>query len=284
MTSLGAMLKREVPPTELIAHAQRHQHGFDELWIVEDLPYAGVISQAAAMLSNTEAVIIGHGIAPAPFRNPAALAMEWATLAAMFTQRFVAGLGHGVQGWMSDIGARVRSPLTLLEETHSAVTELLAGRCVDVAGDYVKLRDISLTFPPSHPPRVSLGVTGPRSLELSGATATGTVLSEGHGPRELETVRTHLAIGAARAGRNIDDHHLTVFAAFHIGDPNIMAPRNPDAPTNWEAIGDDPDAVAAQLATLIDAGVDSIVLNPLGDDSNHQLELATSHILPMLRR
>ena len=213
MPRLGAMLKREIPPTDLVAHAQRHQTSFDELWVVEDLP-----------------------------------------------------------------------PLTLLHETHSAVTRLLDGHRVDTDGDYVKLRDVMLEFPPSRPPRVSLGVTGPRSLELSGAIATGTVLSEGHGPTEIESARDHIAKGAARAGRDADAHHLTVFAAFHIGDPDTMALRNPGARTSWEAVGDQPAAVVDQLAALVEAGVDTIVLNSLGSDIDGQLELVASDVLPALRR
>ena len=274
------MLKREVPPAELIAHAQSHADAFDELWIVEDLPYAGGISQAATILASTENVVLGHGIAPAPFRNPAALAMEWATLAEMFPGRLAAGIGHGVQSWMGDIGARPRSPLTLLRETHDAVVRLLDGQRVDVAGDYVTIKDQQLEFPPARPPMVSLGVTGPRSLELCGEIAAGTILPEGHGPEQIAAARARFAVGAARSGRSSEDHHLTVFAAFHIGDPDTMAPRNPEAPTMWEAIGRNPTSVAEQLASLVQAGVDSIVLVALGSDIDEQLHLAATEILP----
>lgn len=273
VTRLGAMLKREVPPADLIAHARRHESNFDELWIVEDLPFAGGISQATAVLASTESVTVGHGIAPAPFRHPAALAMEWATLAEMFPGRFVGGLGHGVQSWMDDLGLKPRSPLTLLDETHDALTRLLDGQTVSSDGEYVQLRDVRLEFPPAQAPQVSLGVTGPRSLELSGAIAAGTVLSEGHGPAEIRTARELIAKGAARAGRDAEAHHVTVFASFHVGDPATMAPRNPEAPTAWEAIGDTPSDVVDRLATLVDARVDSIVLVALGRDIDGQLDL-----------
>jgi len=283
MTNFGAMLKREVPPADLTSHAQRHQHAFDELWIVEDLPYAGGISQATAVLANTEDVVVGHGIAPAPFRNAAALAMEWATLAEMYPGRFEAGLGHGVQSWMADLAAKPGSPLTLLRETHDAVTALLAGDAVDVDGRYVTIKGYALEFPPVTPPRISFGVTGPRSLELSGEIAAGTVLGEGHGPEQIEAARARIAAGAAKAGRSLDDHRLTVFVSFHVGGEDTMAPRNPEAPTTWEAIAEDPAGVAAQLATLVDVGVDSIVLVALGTDIDAQLELAANEILPTLR-
>ena len=283
MCRFGAMLKREVPPAELITHARRHQTHFDELWIVEDLPFAGGIAQAAAVLASTDDVAIGHGIAPAPFRNTACLAMEWAALAEMFPGRFIAGLGHGVQSWMGDIGARPASPLTLLRETHDAVVRLLDGEHLSIAGEYVTLSDQQLEFAPAQPPVVSLGVHGPRSLELSGSIAAGTILPEGHGPEQIANARAHLAAGASLQRRNVEDHQLTVFVSFHVGGPDTMAPRNPEAPTMWEATGDDADAVATKLASLVDAGVDSIVLVSLGLDIDAQLELAATEIVPTLR-
>jgi 5,10-methylenetetrahydromethanopterin reductase len=88
-------------------HARLIQKGFDELWVVEDLPFAGGISQVAAVLDATTDVIVGHCVAPAPFRKPVALAMEWATLAALHPGRFAACIGHGIQPWMGQIGGRV---------------------------------------------------------------------------------------------------------------------------------------------------------------------------------
>lgn len=282
MTRIGAMLKREVLPAHLIVHAQRHQDAFDELWVVEDLPYAGGISQAAAVLASTTNVVVGHGIAPAPFRNAAALAMEWATLAEMFPERFIGGLGHGVQSWMGDVGARPTSPLTLLREVHDVVQTLLSGEEVDFDGTYVTINGQRLEFPPQFRPPVLLGVLGPRSLELSGEIAAGTILPEGHGPEEIAAARKHIARGALRSGKNPAEHQLVVFASFHVGGSETMAERNPEAPTAWEALGADPAAVAAKLQSLIDVGVDSIVLVSLATDLDAQLELAAREILPTL--
>ena len=50
----------------------------------------------------------------------------------------------------------------------------------------------------------------------------------------------------------------------------------------WEAIGDDPSAVAAQLQQLVDTGVDSIVLVSLANDLDAQLDLAVEEMLPTL--
>ena len=252
------------------------------MWVVEDLPFAGGISQASAVLAATTEVAVGHGIALAPFRNPAALAMEWATLAGLYPGRFIGGLGHGVQKWMEQVGDRVDSPLTLLGETISAVRRLLAGESVTVHGRYVQLEEVQLEFPPDQVPMVLAGVTGPKSLLLSGAVADGTVISEGHGPDDIRLVRELTSRGGREAGRT-GAHHLTVFTGFYLGAPDGLAERNADALTDWEAVGEDPAELVAKLQSLSDAGADSLVLLPLGKDAGQQLQLAADTIVPNLR-
>lgn len=281
------MIMRTVPPADVARYAQRIAPGFDELWVVEDLPFAGGISQLSAVLDATStdtvgAPIVGHGIAPAPFRNPAALAMEWAAVAELHPGRLACGVGHGVGMWMAQIGARVDSPLTLLEETLVAVQRLLAGERVSVSGRYITIHDVGLEFPPTTPPRVSAGVMGPKSLALSGRVAGGTILPEGRGPAEIEAARVAIDSGRRAAGRTAR-HRLTVFAGFYSGDPAGLGPAPPDAPTGWDAIAGDPGRVTAKLQTLVDAGADSIVLVPFGLDSIGQLRLAATEIAPLLR-
>ena len=207
--------------------------------------------------------------------------MEWAALAEFFPGRLIDGLGHGVQTWMEQIGARVASPLTLLEETTTAVRQLLAGEEVTIAGRYVQLAGVQLEYPPQQPPPVLAGVTGPKSLLLAGATADGTILSEGHGPYKIERARQLTAEGAQDAGRT-GPHHMTVFTGFHIGDLNEMTYPYGDEPRGWIATDAEPDGVTARLQTLVDAGADSVVLVPFSNDVTGQLQLAASEIVPHL--
>ncbi len=284
-TNIGALIRRDIPPGDVVAHAQAVQAGFDEMWVIEDLPFAGGISQAAAVLAGTDTVAVGHGIAPAPFRNPAALAMEWATLAEIFPGRVIAGIGHGVQSWMAQIGERVASPLTLLKETTSAIRQLLAGESVSVEGRYVQLDGVQLEYPPAQIPKVLAGVTGPKSLLLSGAVADGTVLSEGHGPADIKRAQQLIDLGREQADRT-DPHHLTVFAGFYVGKTEGIGEENPDSDPafDWDAVGEDADDVTAQLQTVIDAGADSVILLPFGVDVTQQLQLAAAEIVPKLVR
>ncbi len=279
--SIGAMLRREIAPGHLTEAARALDGVYDELWIVEDLPYAGGISQLTAVLAATGHTRIGHGIAPAPFHNAVALAMEWATLAEMYPGRLITGVGHGVQEWMAQIGASVASPLALLEETLVATRRLLAGQELTLDGRYVSVDRVTLEFPPRVVPPVMAGVTGPRSLRLAGAHADGTILPEGHGPEEIAAARHHIDQGRD-AGNRSDHHHLTVFAAFFADASGL--PERPDAvSSSWLAVGADVDEVVSKLIELIDTGIDSLILVPMGGSPRFELDMAASRIVPALR-
>ena len=281
MAEIGAMIRRDVPPEHVGIHAASLAPAYSELWVVEDLPFAGGISQLSEVLRHTDDCVVGHGIAPGPFRNPMALAMEWATLARIHPGRLRCGIGHGVQRWMADIGERVASPLTLLEETTVATRALLAGEDPQLDGRYRQVSGWKLEFPPDPVPGVSMGAVGPKTLALSGRVADGTIIPEGHGPDHIDRAVEIIAAGRALADRT-EPHRLTVLVGFFCGP----AHERPDPPSEemlrgWEATGESPAQVADLLGELLATEVDSIVLVPYGDPQS-QLELMATDVLPQL--
>jgi 5,10-methylenetetrahydromethanopterin reductase len=213
---IGVMFRRDMPPETLPAFARAVEAGgMDELWIVEDCFFNGGISAAGVALAVTERISVGIGILPAVVRNAAYAAMDLATLARIFPGRLQVGIGHGVADWIRQVGAMPRSQLGALEEVTSAIRALLHGEVVDVHGSYVQLEKVRLDHPPQVVPPISLGVTGPKSLALSGRVADGTILVELTGPalvrRNLEIIRAAMA----DAGRSDEDHQTSVFAYWN---------------------------------------------------------------------
>ena len=195
--------------------------GVDQLWVIEDCFYTAGISLAATALARTESLTVGLGILPAVARNPAVTAMEIATLAQLAPGRLVAGVGHGVQEWMEQMGERTPSPLTTLEEAITIVRRLLHGETVTFDGSVFTMHDVTLDAPPDDPPPVLAGVRGPKSLALAGRVADGVVLAEGAGP-------TYVRESIEHAG-SPDPFRVSVFTALAIGDDGremrrIMAP------------------------------------------------------------
>jgi 5,10-methylenetetrahydromethanopterin reductase len=196
MTNLGINFVPTLPPSRLRPLARAaDQAGLDELWVWEDCFKESAVASAAAALAWTERITVVISLMPVPLRNAALCAMELASLAGMFPGRLIAGLGHGVQEWMGQVGARVKSPLTLLEEYATAVRRLLAGERVTVEGRYVRLDDVALDWPPSPAPPVMLGGTGPKSVAQAARLGDGNLLSAALTDAEIreicELVRQH---------------------------------------------------------------------------------------------
>ena len=286
MTDIGAMLMREIPPEDLLATATAVAPHVDELWIIEDLNWAGGVSQLGPILEATNndrcgRPVLGHGIAPAPFRNPAALAMEWATLARMYPGRLHCGIGHGLPHWMEWIGEKVESPLTLLRETIECTRRILHGDAVEYAGRYVNISGVELAFPPAIVPPVLAGVTGPKSLELSGMVADGTVLPEGFDGERITWAQAR--IGAGRGASDAPPtHRLAVFVGYYLGDLAELPPPPEDAPDTWVAVTDDVDRMVELLRPVMATGLDSLVLIPFGPDPAGQMARFRADVWPRL--
>lgn len=210
---LGIMFRCLRAPEELVAFVQKTEAiGFDEVWVVEDCFFAGGVSSMTMTLARTEHIKVGLGIMPAVSRNAAFTAMEIAALARLFPGRTLPGLGHGVGEWMKQIGAFPKSQLAALEEVTATVRDLLRGKLVNYDGKHVHLRDVQLEFPPDDVPPISLGVRGPKSLQVSGRVADGTILAEYASPAYVKWAIEQIKVGQQQAGRKNEAHRVTVYA------------------------------------------------------------------------
>lgn len=253
--------------------------GADDLWVVEDLGWYGGISAAAVALAATRRLRVGIGIAPAPLRNAALLAMEVATLERVFPGRLVAGIGHGVPEWMTSVGAMPRSPLALLEETIESVRALLSGERVELTGREVRLDGIRLVHPPAEVPPLVAGVVREKSLQLSGRVADGTLIAEGHGPEDLKKLRESIERGGPKAG-----HELSLLAFCCVGeDPEEVARiLRPHVEGHAEWLGrpaeqvftvsGTPREAAARIRELGAAGAATVALRVFGPEPLRQID------------
>jgi len=257
---IGMCFDRTLPPPLVVDAARRLEAGgADQIWIVEDCFFTAGISLAATALAVTERLRVGLGILPAVARNPAITAMEIATLAGLAPGRLLAGIGHGVQSWMEQMGARPASPLTTLDEVLVAVRRLLAGEEVTTHGRHVHLDAVQLDQPPDDPPPVLAGVRGPKSLAMAGRSADGIVLAEPASP-------TYVRWALGQAGRPAD-FHVAVFATLCVEDDRVDAYRRM-AP--WMAMQLDQPSAGLQALPFFDEmaarhaeqGVDGLVTMP----------------------
>jgi alkanesulfonate monooxygenase SsuD/methylene tetrahydromethanopterin reductase-like flavin-dependent oxidoreductase (luciferase family) len=235
--TVGVVFRPQSPPERLREAAQAAEAaGIGQLWLWEDCFFEGGLTSATAALAWTERLQVAVGLLPVPLRNPALAAMEIATVARMFPGRFRPGLGHGVLDWMAQVGARVPSPMTLLREYTTAVRDLLHGRTVDVDGSYVRLRDVTLDWPPPSPPPLLVGGRGPKTVRLAGEVGDGLILDGGC---PLDQAREAFAIAAgahAAAGRSGEPFDPVAFVDVDT-DAADLATRIDEAITTRAAAG-----------------------------------------------
>ena len=262
MTILGVTCRPEVPPERLKEVVRAAEDGgLDELWLWEDCFWGGAASAAAAALAWTSRIRVGIGVLPVPLRNVALTAMETAMLHRLFPGRVTVGVGHGVQSWMEQVGARAESPLTLLREYLDALRALLRGERLTVHGRYVHLDDVALGWPPATAPAILAAATGPRTLRLSGELADGTVLDSSTTPGQLRSAREAIDAGRAAAGR-ADPHPVVLYLrAATAPGPADRESYQPES----AAVAGDAAAVAAAVRFWAGAGADAVILHPPAD-------------------
>ena len=268
-TPLGVIFRPDYQPSALRGvAAAADAAGVDELWVWEDCFQQGGVAQAAVALTASERLVVGIGLVPAPLRNVAAAAMEFATLDAMFPGRIRIAVGHGVQSWMRQAGAAVASPLTLLREYVGALRALLAGETVTVEGRYVTLSDVRLEYAPARPTPVLVGGTGPKTLRLAGEIADGVLFDSRYSVDGLREAIAHVTAGRADAvGAN---PFTTSLFLSCVPGPDAAPRLGAEARRHGlddEAdfgVGGSPEEVAAGVRRYLDLGIDAVALQSDG--------------------
>ncbi|GAB3876726.1 LLM class flavin-dependent oxidoreductase [Kibdelosporangium lantanae] len=287
MTTLGVVFRPQLPPERLRTVAKAaDEAGLAELWLWEDCFFESGIATATAALAWTERLRVGVSLLPVPLRNVALTSMEAATLHRMFPDRAILAVGHGVQSWMAQTGSRVESPLTLLREYLHAMRALLRGERVTTNGRYVRLDDVTLEWPPATAPRVFAGGIGPRTVELCGEAADGTVLDVITTPDSLRESRELIDRGRAKAGRT-DPHPIVVYlhaatgagAAERLQGELVRRGQDPGLGVTGDA-----EAIAAGVRALAEAGADTVVLEPTADEPDIEgfVRFAAEEVRPLV--
>ncbi len=133
-----------------------------------------------------------------------------------------------------------------------------------------------MVHPPLEPPPVVAGVVRPRSLELSGRVADGTLIAEGHGPHDVEIARALVDKGGASA-----DHTLTVLAFCCVGHDAEEAARalRPCVEGHGAWLGRSPEQVFTVSGTAEEAAEGVRALEVAGAASSQSYLVATARCL-----
>ena len=168
-------------------------------------------TRLSAFASATSTVRLGTGILPVFARTPGLTAMTTLGMDIISGSRFTLGLGVGHRGSAEGThGVAFRRPMTRIRETVEVVRQLLNGDRVNYQGRVFNVKDGSLGFGGQCNVPIYIAALGPQMIELAGEMADRVLLNWA-APSYVERAMEHLDIGAARAGRDLEEIRVACY-------------------------------------------------------------------------
>jgi len=274
----------------------------------------------AALGARTKRIVIGTSVMTPTFRyHPSIVAQAFATMAVMFPERVVLGLGSGES--LNDVPALgfkwpgFKERTARLRESIILMRRLWSEERVTFAGQYYRTERATLYDRPSAPVPIYLAASGPTVAKMAGEIAEGYICTSGK-PSELysETLLPNVAAGLEAVGRTNDsiDRMIEMKVSFDtdrqralddtkhwaalalsaeekvsVEDPVEMEKLADALPVERTAkrwiVSTDPEEHVAKIKTYVDLGFRHLVFHAPGPDQQRFIRLYGEHVLPRLR-
>lgn len=317
-------------PRELAEFAvQAEDAGLDSVFISDHfLPWRhhgghapSALVWMAAVGERTSRVRIGTSVLTPTYRhNAAVVAQAFATLALLYGDRMVLGVGTGEA--LNEVAVSGREwpgfgeRFGRLGEAIDLMKRLWTEERVSLDGKYYTLVDASVYDRPQSPVPIFVAAGGPRVARYAGERADGMICTSGKG---MELYREQLlpavAAGEEKAGRapgsvermieiklsyDRDPQRalentrfwaplsLTAEQKHSVGSADKMERLADQLPIEQVAarwiVASDPGDAVAQIAPYVEAGLNHLVLHGPGHDQRRFLGQVGEDVLPLLRK
>jgi coenzyme F420-dependent glucose-6-phosphate dehydrogenase len=316
-------------PRELVEYAVRAEEvGLDSV-VVSDhfLPWRRegghapfALSWMAAVGERTSRVEIGTSVLTPTYRyNPAVIAQAFATMALLYDDRVVLGVGTGEalneiavsgMGW-----PEFKERFARLREAVALIRELWTSDNVNFEGEYYTLVNARIYDRPQRPVPVYVAAGGPVVAKYAGRVGDGFICTSGKGMGlYVDKLLPAVAEGAAAADRDpaqvdkmieiklsYDRDPDTALKNTRFWAPLSLTPEQKhtvDSVEEMERLADelpikqvakrwivasDPEAALAQIKPYVDAGLNHLVFHGPGHDQERFLAQFSEDLLPLLR-
>jgi coenzyme F420-dependent glucose-6-phosphate dehydrogenase len=316
-------------PRELVEFAvQAEEHGLDSVMISDHFqpwrhtgghaPFS--MSWLAAVGERTDRVLLGTSVMTPTFRyNPAVVAQAFGTLACLYPDRIILGIGTGeALNEVAVSGAQwpeFKERFARMREAVSLMRELWAGERVTFEGDYYQTHDATVYDRPARPVPIYIAAGGPLVARYAGRSGDGFICTSGKGP-ELYRDKLIPAVeeGLATAGRTdgsidrmieiklsydtnprlaLDNTRfwaplaLTAEQKHGLSDPAQMEAASDalsieQVASRW-IVASDREAALAQIKPYVDLGFNHLVFHGPGHDQSRFLTSFAADVMPGLR-
>ena len=193
--------------------------GFGIAWLPDSqFIWRDVWASLALTATATTEMLVGTCVTNFETRHASVTAAAAATIEELAPGRVLLGVGTGDSS-IKTLGLRP-TRLARMREQIELVRALQSGEELDFDGRTMRMKNA-----PGRPTPVYLAANGPKALALAGELADGVIMLVGLAPELIEKARRHVAEGAARAGRNVDEIDLCVGTFCHVTDDERVKAR-----------------------------------------------------------
>jgi 5,10-methylenetetrahydromethanopterin reductase len=204
------------------------QRGFEAVWQAESRLVREATVPMAAFAAVTERIKIGSGVVNNWTRNVGLLAATFSTLDDLAPGRILLGIGAWWDPLAAKVGIHRRRPVQAMRETVEVTRRLLAMERITFHGEFVHVDDIEIDIvhgdrSPKHVPIYIAATTGMKMMELAGEMGDGVLLNYLVGPEYDRLALEHLALGAERAGRSLEEIDRPQLVVCSLDDDRSLA-------------------------------------------------------------
>ena len=270
--------------------------GIDSIWFPDRIatPAVEPIVAMAWAAGRTTSLKLGTGVIVLPGRNPATVAAQLASLAALAPRRILPAFGLRPATPAERTAYPVPGPRAqVFEEALLVVRRLLREESVTHHGRWFTLDDAAVAPRPPRPLDLWLGGLVPAALHRVGRFGDGWLASFVT-PAEAGAARATIAAAAEDAGRAVEeDHYGTNVLVVPPGAPSgavdrayaMAAARRPDAdPRELESlVAPDWAAARAQIGRFVAEGLTKFVVRPAAAPASWPgfLDEFAEHLMPL---
>lgn len=201
----------------------------DTVFCVDEVYHRDAWVLLGAAARETRRVRLAPGVAGVVLRDPLLVAQQLATLDELSGGRAAAAFSVGNLAMLAQFGV---DPAGLriaarMREAHAAIRSLLDSGFADLHGTFYTYRGVSTSARPvaSRVPLLIGAMGGPLTFRLAGEIADGVYAACSLSEEALRYVIENVAIGAARAGRDLADLDLCASVTAAVANDGEAARR-----------------------------------------------------------
>jgi coenzyme F420-dependent glucose-6-phosphate dehydrogenase len=316
-------------PNELLEYAILAERlGFDSVFISDHFqpwrhhdghaPFS--IAWMGALGARTTRILMGTSVLTPTFRyHPSVVAQAFATLATMFPQRVILGVGTGES--LNEVPAlgltwpEPKERTARLKEAVTLIRRLWSEPRLSFRGEFYRTEKATIYDLPARPPPIYVAGAGPVMARYAGQFAEGFICTSGKAPQLYrETLLPNVATGIQASGRMNEDLDMMIemkvsfdserqraledtrqWAALalspeeksSIEDPLEMERLAAAVPVARAAqrwiVSTDPDEHVERIRPYLEMGFRHLVFHAPGPDQARFLHLYAEQVLPRLR-